>query len=156
MKGASPKELLRRVCEELWAEGREEIIDEVVATDLVIHDDRGGTIHSNPSNEKRSARRWRAAFSDFRFVVDFVFGEGDKAVVQWTMSGTHTSPLGELQPTHKHFRIQGSNIWRFESGRVVEIWNHRDDLGLLQQLGLSAWPKPSWQARAGEERDKDS
>lgn len=148
--------MLRRVCVELWAEGNEAIVDEVVGPDLVIHDDRAGTIRSNPDQEKRSARRWRAAFSDFRFVVDFVFGEGDKAVVQWTMSGTHTGPLGELPPTHKSFRIQGSNIWRFESGRVVEIWNHRDDLGLLQQLGLSAWPKPSGPIGVKEGRVNDT
>jgi hypothetical protein len=24
---------------------------------------------------------------------------------------------------------------RFDDGKVVEIWNHRDDLGLMEQLG---------------------
>jgi len=24
---------------------------------------------------------------------------------------------------------------RFENGKVAEIWNHRDDLGLMEQLG---------------------
>jgi hypothetical protein len=28
------------------------------------------------------------------------------------------------------------NIFRFgDAGKVVEIWNHRDDLGLMEQLG---------------------
>lgn len=27
------------------------------------------------------------------------------------------------------------NVFRFEEGKVVEIWNHRDDLGLREQLG---------------------
>jgi hypothetical protein len=32
----------------------------------------------------------------------------------------------------------GINIFRFdEQGRVAEIWNHRDDLGLREQLGLA-------------------
>jgi hypothetical protein len=29
------------------------------------------------------------------------------------------------------------NIFRIEGGKVVELWNHRDDLGLMQQIG--AW-----------------
>jgi hypothetical protein len=30
------------------------------------------------------------------------------------------------------------NIFRFgEQGKVVEIWNHRDDLGLMEQLGAA-------------------
>jgi hypothetical protein len=32
------------------------------------------------------------------------------------------------------------NVFRFGSaGKVVEIWNHRDDLGLMEQLGASVF-----------------
>jgi hypothetical protein len=31
------------------------------------------------------------------------------------------------------------NIFRFDGGKVVEIWNHRDDLGLMEQLGASVF-----------------
>jgi hypothetical protein len=27
------------------------------------------------------------------------------------------------------------NVCRFENGKVAEIWNHRDDLGLNEQIG---------------------
>jgi hypothetical protein len=34
--------------------------------------------------------------------------------------------------------FSGVNIFRFGgAGKVVEIWNHRDDLGLMEQLGAS-------------------
>jgi hypothetical protein len=26
------------------------------------------------------------------------------------------------------------NIFRFKKGKVAEIWNHRDDFGLMQQV----------------------
>lgn len=29
------------------------------------------------------------------------------------------------------------NIFHFENGKIVEIWNHRDDLGAQKQLGIS-------------------
>jgi predicted ester cyclase len=28
------------------------------------------------------------------------------------------------------------NIFRIQNGKVVELWNHRDDLGVMQQLGV--------------------
>jgi hypothetical protein len=32
------------------------------------------------------------------------------------------------------------NIFRFgKDGKVAEIWNHRDDLGLSEQLGASVY-----------------
>jgi predicted ester cyclase len=36
-------------------------------------------------------------------------------------------------------RFSGVNVFRFADGKVVEIWNHRDDLGLMQQLGARVY-----------------
>jgi predicted ester cyclase len=32
-------------------------------------------------------------------------------------------------------RFSAINVFRFSDGKVVELWNHRDDLGLMEQLG---------------------
>jgi len=37
------------------------------------------------------------------------------------------------------------NIFRIRDGRVVELWNHRDDLGLMEQVGARVF--------AGSQRD---
>jgi hypothetical protein len=31
------------------------------------------------------------------------------------------------------------NIFRFEDGKVAEIWNNRDDLGLMTQFGAAVF-----------------
>ncbi|MGH2529655.1 MAG: ester cyclase [Actinomycetota bacterium] len=36
-------------------------------------------------------------------------------------------------------QVSGVNIFRFRDGKVVELWNHRDDLGLMQQLGAEIY-----------------
>jgi len=36
-------------------------------------------------------------------------------------------------------RFSGANLFRFRGGKVVEIWNHRDDLGLMQRLGVPVY-----------------
>jgi SnoaL-like polyketide cyclase len=43
--------------------------------------------------------------------------------------------IGSHPPTGKQVEFAGVNIFRLASGKIVEIWNHRDDLRLYQQLG---------------------
>ena len=44
---------------------------------------------------------------------------------------------GGLEPTGRQITFSAANILRFENGKVVEIWNHRDDLRLQEQLGAA-------------------
>ena len=66
-----------------------------------------------------------------------MLGEGDLVAARWTASGTHSGDWGDVAPTGKHVTFSGVNIFRFgDNGKVIEIWNHRDDLGLREQLGV--------------------
>lgn len=76
------------------------------------------------------------AFPDLQATVDFVIAEGDVVAARWTMWGTATGPGPWGPPSGKPFRFSGINIYRFENGRTVEIWNHRDDLHWQRQLGV--------------------
>jgi predicted ester cyclase len=55
------------------------------------------------------------------------------------MRGTHLTKWGSIEPTNKKAEFTGVNIFRFENGKVQEIWNYRDDLGLMQQLGAALY-----------------
>jgi predicted ester cyclase len=35
--------------------------------------------------------------------------------------------------------MTSGSIFRFADGKVVEVWNHRDDLGLMRQLGAPVY-----------------
>jgi hypothetical protein len=41
-----------------------------------------------------------------------------------------------MPPTGKSIEITGMNTWRTRDGQAVEGWVNRDDMGLLQQLGV--------------------
>jgi len=58
---------------------------------------------------------------------------------RWTTTGTHTGAWGTVEPTGKRATFSGVNIFRIEDGKITEIWNHRDDLGLMQQLGVPVY-----------------
>ena len=67
--------------------------------------------------------------------MDLVLAEGDLVAARWTATGTFTGPWGTVEPTGKRAEFSGVNLYRFRDGKVAEIWNHRDDLGLMQQVG---------------------
>lgn len=129
------KALVRRFCEEVWNKGNLDVMKEIFAPDYVRHDLRPGNPLAGPEGQKKIASDFRAAFPDLRMTIDLLVAEEDMVVVRWTTEGTNTGPWANVPPTGKHARFSGVNIFRISNGKVVELWNHRDDLGLMQQLG---------------------
>jgi steroid delta-isomerase-like uncharacterized protein len=133
------KALVRRFYEEVWDRGNSDFAFEVFAEDYVRHDLRPTEALPGPEGQKRIADDFRSAFPDLRVKVDLVIGEGDFVVGRWTATGTHSGSWGALEPTGRRATFSAVNIFRFDHGKVVEIWNHRDDLGLRDQLGAAIY-----------------
>ena len=129
------KALVRRFYEEVWDRGNTDFAFAVFADDYVRHDLRATNALPGPEGQKKIADDFRAAFPDLRCAVDLIVGEGDYVVGRWTATGTHSGRWGAVEPTGRQAAFSGVNIYRFESGKVAEIWNHRDDLGLAEQVG---------------------
>jgi predicted ester cyclase len=110
------------------------VADEVFAADYVRHDLRPGNPLPGPAGQKQIAAGFRAAFPDLHFTLELLVAEGDMVVGRWTLTGTNTGLWGKIPPTGKIAKFSAVNIFRIANGKVVEIWNHRDDLGLMQQL----------------------
>jgi steroid delta-isomerase-like uncharacterized protein len=128
--------LVRRFYEEVWSRGNVGVAQEIFADDYVRHDLRPTRAEAGGAGQAKIAEGFRRAFPDLSFDVDLVVAEGDLVAARWTAEGTHSGPWGGTQPTGTHARFSGVNFFRIRGGKVVEIWNHRDDLGLMQQVGL--------------------
>ena len=131
--------VVRRFYEEVWNRGNTEVAGEVFADDYVRHDLRPTQALPGGAGQAKVAADFRAAFPDLTFHVDLVVGEGDLVAARWTASGTHTGPWGDIAPTGRMVTFHSVNFFRLRDGKVVEIWNHRDDLGLMQQTGSSIY-----------------
>jgi len=93
-----------------------------------------------PGGQAQIVRAFREAFPDLRWRIDLLVAERDLVAARWTASGTHTGPWAGVSPTGRPAEFSGVNIFRFgATGKVVEIWNHRDDLGLSEQLGAAVF-----------------
>jgi steroid delta-isomerase-like uncharacterized protein len=131
------KALVRRFYEEVWNCGNTDVALQVFGEDYVRQDLRPTEALPGPAGQKRIADDFRRAFPDLEVTIDLVVGEGDFVVGRWTATGTHKGPWGRSSRRDGGRRFSAVNIFRFENGKVAEIWNHRDDLGLREQLGVA-------------------
>jgi steroid delta-isomerase-like uncharacterized protein len=130
------RSLVLRFYEEVWNEGNVDVATEVFAEGYVRHDQRPTEALAGPRGQAKIAADFRSAFPDLRMVVDLTLAEGELVAARWTTEGTNTGAWGGRPSTGKRATFSGVNIFRFRDGKVVELWNHRDDLGLAQQLGV--------------------
>ena len=128
------KAIIRRLYDEVWNKGNFDVALEVFSDDYLRHDLRPSPAQPGAAGQRKVAADFRAAFPDLTTTVELVLGDGDLVAARWTMDGTNTGPWGDQPPTGRHVRFSGVNIFRLAGGRVVEVWNHRDDLGVQQQL----------------------
>ena len=135
VRPAKNKAVVLRFYDEVWNQGNVPFADEFFAPDYVRHSHNPSRALPSPVEFQQQVFDFRYAFPDLRFDVEIVVAEDDLVTARWTATGTHIASWGVLEPTGLHVTFFGVDIFRFEHGKVVEIWNHRDDLGLMEQAG---------------------
>lgn len=129
--------LLRRITNEIWNNGRLDLIEELIGNDLIDHIDDSGIEGTGPERYRASVSALRTAFPDYREEVIWLVAEGDRAVSFVRASGTHEGPLRGIPPTGRKVEFNAMGALRFASGQAVERWGFGDSLGMMQQLGLT-------------------
>lgn len=75
-------------------------------------------------------------FSDQRWEVHDVVGEGDLVVLRATHHGRQTGDLMGIPPSGRTVAYQYVHFLRFRDGKAIEQWSVRDDMTLMRQLGV--------------------
>lgn len=110
----------------------------------------GVTNHDRPTGREGMVRIFDAllaVFPDWKFDISEVIGDGPDIVALMTMTGTHlgtrsTPIVGgaivDLPPTGKSVRVQHIHRYHIVDGEIADHHAVRDDLAMMQQLGLVA------------------
>jgi steroid delta-isomerase-like uncharacterized protein len=134
-------EVARRWFEELWNEGRAELIPELLAPDAPIYDvGAPGEVRRGPEGFRPVYEKLRGAFPDIHFTIEEIIGERDIVALRWTARATHRGPHLGFAATEASVTMGGMGFARVCDGKVVEAWNNWDMMGLLQQLGQIQQP----------------
>ena len=125
----------RRIWEEIVPNADVEALAEVIAEDQIDHSARPDE-PQGLAGVQQTALWLGRVFSDQRWEIRQVISEGDTVVVYCTLHGRHTGDLMGILPTNREVAQDYVHILRFEDGKAVEHWGVRDDMALMQQLGV--------------------
>jgi steroid delta-isomerase-like uncharacterized protein len=132
------KKLGRRWFEEVWNTGRDGAIDELLSPEGVGFGlGEPGTEVQGPEQLKPFVRNLRDAFPDLHIAVQDMVAEGDKVAIRFRVTGTHQGNGLGFPATNRPIDVTGMTIIQFANGKLLHGWNNWDQLGMMEQLGVT-------------------
>ena len=114
-----------------------ETLDEVLAPDLRL---QLGAAHLDRSQTKDLIRAFYRAFPDYTHTPEEILAVGDRVVLRTTNRATHSGDFQGIAPTGRRITFGQIAIYRIAGGKISQIWEEADLLGLMQQLGATVHP----------------
>lgn len=132
MTHETESERLGRLYLSLFNERSLETLDELLHPDFTSHLRIG---------EVRGVERFRAlmesfyrAFPDAKWTVDEWLFLEDRVVLRYHWEGTQAEPFLGIPVSTVRVRTEGLELLHLEGGRIREVWNYSDLMGLAAQL----------------------
>jgi hypothetical protein len=119
------KHLVLRWFEEVWNQGRREVIFELLDPACVIYD--SDTPIRGPQEFAAFYDNLQSQFSDFRVTPHIALAEGELASLRWSVQCRHKA-------SGRAVSLSGMSMVRIRNGRFVEAWQNWDAAGLTAQL----------------------
>ena len=137
------KAIVRRFYEEVFNRRNVELIDELVKAEFINHDPTPVAARDRESM-KQFIKTLTIAFPDHHHQIQELIAEGDKVVMYCILTGTHQGIFPgflEMPPTGKSICHPQIHILRVQDHQISEHFVVRDDMTMMQQLGIIPTPK---------------
>ena len=133
----TPDVVLRRWFKEVWDEGKEGTIDDLMASDARVHGlappDAPPMI--GPAAFRPVFHTFREALGDLEIAVERTLVDGEWCTAYCRVKGRHVGHMLGGPPTDRPVEFTGVTIARVRDGKLIEGWNVFDFLTMYQQIG---------------------
>jgi predicted ester cyclase len=140
MMQRSAEQVVRQLIEVGFNEGSLAVADEIVAADMIEHQNFGPNHAAGPDGVKAVIASLKRAFPDFRLEIEDLAVSGDTVWLRMTGTGTNDGSFMGNPPTGRPMQTAVFDALRVVDGKIVEHWGVPDRLGTLFQLGLAQPP----------------
>ncbi|MFN8475980.1 MAG: ester cyclase [Anaerolineae bacterium] len=125
------------IMEKAWKEGDVGGLDLIYAPNVIYHRPPFPDVMGLEAF-KQHILDDRASFPDLHIELEEPIVGAQDAAARWTMTIKHLEnwPTATM-PTDKPLIVTGVMMIHAENGRIVEMWEYGDYLGMFQQLGLA-------------------
>jgi steroid delta-isomerase-like uncharacterized protein len=125
-------EPVRRLFDQVWNEGRLELIDRLLAESVVLHG--GRNVVRGRETFKTIIADFLIGFPDVKHGIEDLVIEGDRVVTRWRGVGHHRGTYAGIAPTGRGIDYTGITIFRIADGRIAEAWVNAEMPELLASL----------------------
>jgi steroid delta-isomerase-like uncharacterized protein len=127
-------DIAQRYTDGIWNKKDMTIGETLFSDDFIDHHPIPGQL---PGREgfMDTVELYLSAFPDLQVQNDDVFGSGDRIVIRWTATGTHTGELMGIPASGNPVTITGIDILRIVDGQIAERWAEDNALELMGQIG---------------------
>jgi predicted SnoaL-like aldol condensation-catalyzing enzyme len=126
------KTVVNRIWQEIFNEGKLDLIDQLYDANYLYHGP-GGQELKGLEGLRQYKRELRRLMPDVHFSLNDIIAEGDRVAVRWTMTATY-------DPQNIQVTNTGMIISRIIDGKCVEDWEIFDRLRIAEQ-GTTGWIK---------------
>ena len=98
-------------------------------------------MHANPDvigidSARAMYANYVNGFSNIKFTIIDVFGQGDKLVKHWNFKGKHTGTFFGIPATGKDVDVEGVTLVKMRGEKIAEEQDFFDNYEFMKQLGL--------------------
>lgn len=130
------KALARRFYEDVWFSPNTSSVDELVANEYIVHDigDIKGVREAASAQKDIADFFWESGTMDGS--IDYQLADGDLVATRWQWRFEPEAWWMRLLMAGHRDSVPVINVFRFEEGKIVEIWNHRHDIDVAFRVNM--------------------
>lgn len=90
-----------------------------------------------PAGPLQASQAFRAAVPDLSAEITDMVVAGDRVALHLRLKGHFTGRFGDVVGKGQVIDFQAFDLYRIYRGQIAENWHLEDNLGLMQQMGIS-------------------
>ena len=134
------KELVKGLVEEL-NKGNAEIWKEVCAPEFAYYSPSNSPEPMSLDATIECFQMGFKGFPDYNCKTHELIAKGGKVIARFTCTGTHEGEYHGIPASGNKIEFGVINIFYIKEGKIVEVREEADSLGLMMQLGMELKPK---------------
>lgn len=128
--------LIERYFEEVWNQGKVDVLDELLTSDYRNHSPGLPDPLPGPAGLKPIVLMMRSGLPDLHYTIEDLVVAADRVAVYVRMTGTHTGSFFGIEPTGMAIDVRQMQIEWIRDGRICQHWRITEDLKMMRQLGV--------------------
>ena len=127
--------LVRRLVEKQASRDDTSLYDQLFSQEVELYGPASGQMIKGLSNLKKIDQGYHKAYPKAKFEIEEIFERGNEVYVRWTCKAAYKEDHKGIKPKKKQFCIWGMSLYRISHGKIEQIRQFWDRLGILEQIG---------------------